>query len=182
MRVTTSGSVILSNAHAKLVGSDSVDYSGATVSTAGDVNGDGLDDVLVGSPSWWGQFPHNKVGTTVELVHSPVTGSFHLANADGVVHDGSWQPVNSAVAGGGDFNGDGLDDIIVGSQDYHRAYLILGPASGYHSYATADVVFSGDYVYNALAISGDCNGDGYDDILLGGYGANKTYLVLGRPN
>ena len=106
-------------------GIDAADYSGRSVSNSGDVNGDGLDDLIVGAygadPNGNSQAGESYVvfgkadGTAVDL--SDVTAG------DGgfVIHGiGERENVGDAISNAGDVNGDGLDDLIFGADNISR--------------------------------------------------------------
>jgi hypothetical protein len=134
------------------------------VSSAGDVNADGFDDVLVGAP------------------HDPHGGNafLFLGSAGGLASNAAWVGTCNQddalygwpVAGAGDVNGDGFDDVIVGSQYFDgegAAFLYLGSSSGLS--ATADWTMksgqTGSLFGRNLSAAGDVNGDGFDDVIIG---------------
>ena len=169
-----------------LIGVDGEDHAGAIVSGAGDVDGDDLNDIIVGAVG-------NSVGAhgTLGFVYvlrgggvlDGFTGSMSLSGSDIIVasteiNDG----FGTAAASAGDVDGDGLDDLILGAfqggeggEDAGAAYLMLGGgvllgAEGTTSPADCDRQFIGDAAGNYLGVSvasaGDVDGDGLDDLLI----------------
>jgi hypothetical protein len=149
-------------------------YFGNCVATAGDVNGDGYSDVIVGAYAYdngqtdeGGAFVY--LGSATGLNSSPSwTGEGNQANAQyGIL-----------VSTAGDVNGDGYSDIIVGARFYDngqtdegRAYLYHGSAGGLSATAnwTAESDQANAYFGNAASTAGDVNGDGYSDVIVGAF-------------
>ncbi len=101
-------------ADAKLVGEEPRDWVGASVSGAGDVDGDGHDDLLVGAPH---QVGGGLRGGAAYLVLGPVTGSRDLGLADAkLLGEESSDYAGVSVSGAGDVDGDGHDDLLVGAR------------------------------------------------------------------
>jgi hypothetical protein len=169
-----------------LFGDQTASYMGASVACAGDVNGDGYSDVLVGAPT---------AGAAYLVLGgpSPVSGSLSDADAKypGPV---SGDSAGWSVAGAGDINGDTYQDMIIGAPDYDAgaAFVVFGGTSltSLKSLADADVEYTGVYAEDAaghsVASAGDVNDDGYDDVLVGanwnddvGTNTGAVYLVLG---
>ena len=190
-----SGTLDLSRADAKFVGEDAFDAAGTAVSPAGDVDGDGYDDILVGAPN------DDDGGTdagAAYLILGPVSGTIDLARADAkFIGEDAFEEAGTSVAAAGDVNGDGFADLLIGAPGDDdggaaagAAYVMFGPVSGRVDLSLADAKFIGedgfDGVGQAVASAGDVNADGYEDILLGvigdddgGSDAGAAYLVLG---
>jgi hypothetical protein len=193
----------LSSADASYWGEDSSDFAGWSVAGAGDVNGDGLDDILIGATGDE-EGGGNNAGQTY-LILGKTSGwamdvSLSQADASFIGEDvGDWS--GNSIDGAGDVNGDGYDDILIGANldeeagaNAGQTYLILGKSSGWVmdvSLSNADASFlgedAGDSSGFSVAICGDVNSDGYDDILIGapgdedgGAGAGQSYLILGK--
>ncbi|MCK6524829.1 hypothetical protein L6R49_25780 [Myxococcota bacterium] len=113
---------------AKLKGEAKSDYAGRCVADAGDTDGDGLGDVLIGAINAYS-------GGAAYLVRGPVEGELSLADADAIfVSETGGANGGCGLAGGGDANGDGLDDLLIGAYTAYgesgAAYLVL---SGGHA-------------------------------------------------
>lgn len=149
------------------------------VSGAGDVNGDGLTDYLVGHPP-----PIS--GEIAVLVLGEASPAAEGAGDARFTIDIDTLTVVSAtsIGGGGDVDGDGLDDMLMGNPHVQLPALEEGfvalfrgttlPAD--RSIADSDALFSGERIGVSVASGGDIDGDGRDDILFGGTAA---HLVLG---
>ncbi len=184
----------LANANATFVGEATYDYAGISVAAAGDMNGDGYGDIVIGADG------HDNVRGKTYLIYgnNSLYGPMNLGAADasfiGVNEvDGS----GNAVAGAGDVNRDGLDDIIIGARSYlgglyrGKAYLVYGNGSLHSntSLTFANASFEGegdnDRAGYSVAGAGDLNRDGFDDILIGSrrsqvaYYSGKMYVVYG---
>ena len=170
--------VSLADAAAKLMGADSGDRAGDSTASAGDLDGDGHRDVVVGAPG----------AETVYVAYGPMVGVIDLTEANATVATSS----GPSVAGVGDADGDGLDDVLVGDPEAEPgyAYLVLGPLAGDYDATTVDVLLQGEATYSragaSVAAAGDVDGDGTADLLIGspylgdgGDGAGAAYLVLG---
>lgn len=175
------------------------DLGGSSVAGVGDVNGDGYGDVLIGSPSN-DSGPGNDGGAAYLVLGGPSGWSLskRLGQTPTVEYFGEAASDNAgiSVAGAGDFNGDGFNDLLVGANlnddsgaDAGAAYVILGsasPAGG--SLGTVGIQYTaeaaGDNAGISVAGAGDVNGDGFSDILIGanlngGSDNGAAYLVLG---
>ncbi len=147
-------------------------YFGYSVSSAGDVNGDGYDDVIVGAYYYDnGQLDEGRAF----VYHGSASGLSTTANWTAESDQGSAK-FGISVSSAGDVNNDGYDDVIVGAYHYSngqldegRAFVYHGSASGLSASAnwTAESdQASTDFGYS-VSSAGDVNGDGYDDVIVG---------------
>ncbi|MFQ5700846.1 MAG: FG-GAP-like repeat-containing protein [Acidobacteriota bacterium] len=165
---------------------------GTSVSFAGDVNRDGFDDVVVGAPGF-----DNGVlaGGAAFAYHGSLSGLGLAAawSADGGIPG---RQFGAAVAGAGDVNRDGFDDVIVGAPQLSAglpgqggAFLFLGSPSGLSLSPTGwNPVggVSGARFGSSVAGAGDVNGDGFSDVVVGApgdaageAGEGLAYVYLG---
>lgn len=170
---------------ATLVGEGAHSWAGNTV-TAGDVNGDGLDDAVVGAPR---DYDFDGI-CAVYFVFSPFSGTLSLADADvRMLAEYGGDRAGGSLATG-DVDGDGNEDVLVGATavaDNGATYLVYGPGSGKSSLAEADAKFSGndgEQAGESVAI-GDVDADGHGDMLIGtqsgysGPGPGHAWLMFG---
>jgi len=147
---------------------------GYSVASAGDVNGDGYDDVIVGAPYYTnGQTNEGRV-----YVYYGSAGGLSPTYGWTAESDRASALFGRSVASAGDVNGDGFDDVIVGAYAYTnektnegRAYLYIGSSSGLSNITawTAESDQTSALFGNSVASAGDVNGDGFDDIIVGAY-------------
>ncbi len=161
------GELSLAQATARLRAPTAGCYAGKSVASAGDVDGDGYGDVLVGGPGW------SAARGACWLLLGPLEGERDLVSADGALYGaGAGDALGMAVAGAGDVDGDGCHDLLVGAMGgAGAAFLVLGPLQGTLAAEDADAVFEGqaegDYAGFSLDAAGDLNGDGSPDLLAG---------------
>jgi hypothetical protein len=148
-----------------------------TQPTAGDVNGDGVVDIMVGEPGG------GETGA-VFFYFGPITsGSLTTADANvAIAGITAGDETGSSNSADGDVNGDGIADALIGSPytdyadtDDGAAYLFYGPISGVTSVKEADVIFygadGGAMLGSDAALDGDVDGDGIDDVGVSAPGA-----------
>jgi hypothetical protein len=170
-----SGEIPLAGILWKMVGESSGDRAGWSVSSAGDVNGDGRADMLIGAN---GSSSGGADSGAAYLVLGPITAGMSLATADATfLGEEAGDNAGQSVAAAGDTNNDGYDDFLIGADKSDRsgegagaAYLILGPISGSRSLASTIALLganAGDNAGYGIAPLGDVDADGSDDILVG---------------
>jgi len=192
----------LADADASFIAEAAGDYAGWSVSGAGDVNGDGYDDFLIGA---YGNGEGADMAGQAYLILGKSSGwamDTSLAYSDAsFIGEGDNNYAGISVSGAGDVNGDGYDDFLIGAhanseggQYAGQTYLILGKSSGWAmdtSLADSDASFigeaAGDYAGLSVSGAGDVNDDGYDDFVIGApYNdeaedkAGQAYLILGK--
>jgi cadherin-like protein/thrombospondin type 3 repeat protein/FG-GAP repeat protein len=198
-----------------LNGIDPDDQSGYSVSSAGDVNGDGFDDILISAIS---ADPNgiNNAGETYVIFgkSTQFVAEFELSNllsgngSEGFVING-YSRSGSSVANAGDINNDGYDDLLIGARTaggnwVGETYVVFGKPSFLAEFdinslresqggnGSAGFIirghwsngFSGDSVAGA----GDINGDGFEDIIIGAFNASphgrnasgEAYVLFGK--
>ena len=195
----------------KIIGEAAHDYSGSSVSRAGDVNGDGFDDLLIGAPG-----ANGKSGTSAGATYvifgkaHEFAAAFDLSGLNGangfkIVGNAAYDYSGSAVSAAGDVNGDGIDDLLIGAYGVDSngnssgtTYVVFGKKGGFPVTLNARALngnngfaiigeTSGDSAGASVRGAGDVNGDGFDDLLIGAYGADDNgnysgaaYVVFGK--
>ena len=187
----------------KLSGAAAGDHSGFSVASAGDVNGDGFADLIVGAGS---ADPHGSASGASYVVFGKASG--FAANIDLSTLDGTTgfklsgaaagDQSGRSVASAGDVNGDGFADLIVGASgadphgiDSGASYVVFGQASGFAAnidLSTLDGTTgfklsgaaAGDYSGGSVASAGDVNGDGFADLIVGAYSADPNGSAFRR--
>ncbi|MFI5171645.1 MAG: T9SS type A sorting domain-containing protein [Chitinophagales bacterium] len=156
-------------------GAEDTSFYAVNLSTAGDLNGDGYDDVVIGAP----RFDANGIYQSGKL-------HVHYGSPTGLTEDIGWIGTGTQyderwafnVNEGGDINKDGYGDLLVGAKYFDngdlsnagKAELFLGGPKGPQRIPTWTFkgLDSTDVVGTNICNAGDLNGDGYDDIAVSG--------------
>jgi len=190
-----------------ITGNTASDSLGHSVSTAGDIDNDGYDDIIVGAyaensnqGAAYVIYGGEKVTVTNFALGTqtldPQTTGFKITGNSGSEYFGY------SVSTAGDINNDGYDDIIIGAPTKNAnigaAYVIYGGekssmanidlSTALNPHTTGFMITgnaAGDYFGWALSTAGDINNDGYDDIIIGAHQKNgyqgAAYVIYGRP-
>jgi hypothetical protein len=200
----------------RIVGDSSYGLLGSYVSTAGDFDGDGLKDIVIAVVTNTIHSRYNA-GAVYVMFGSAQLGAGGMidmfsfqSGSDGfrIIGAADTDEFGGTVAGGGDINGDGYDDVLAGSRRHNpggrseagAVWVIFGRPKG-STFADIDLASlptglgikiigadASNWLYTT-AIVGDMNGDGFDDIVLGaqlnsgnGYQAGRAYVLLGKSS
>lgn len=171
-----SGERDVADADATLLGEEDFDYAGYAVAAAGNTDGDAFADILVGAPG-------DITGWTY-LLNGPLSGTWSLPDAPvafrGTATEGG---AGTIVASAGDRNGDGLDDVLIGTNGHAgTVFLVNGPFDGIVDLWDADASVELPYLTSA-ANAGDVDADGLPDLVVGdaskdGSGWGDGYVCL----
>ncbi len=170
------------------------DFSGRAVAPAGDVNGDGIDDIIIGArrADPGGRFDAGSSFVVFGRPDSQLSANFQLEDLDGTNGfriDGfeSGSRSGESVASAGDVNGDGTDDIVIGAPGDRvsspgNCYVVFGRNVSVGQTFPASITLdsldgsngfringfrSSSRAGESVAPIGDVNGDGIDDVILG---------------
>jgi hypothetical protein len=191
-----------------ITGINNQEFTGSSVSSAGDINNDGYDDMIIGAPN----YPSGKhVGRAYVIYGGPTSNLINinltsLTSSQGFTITGinNQEFTGSSVSSAGDINNDGYDDMIIGAEDYPsgsgvgRAYVIYGgPTSNLININLTSLTSSQgftitginnqEFTGSSVSSAGDINNDGYDDMIVGAFGyasgseVGRAYVIYGGP-
>ncbi len=183
------------------------DRLGISVSSAGDFNGDGTDDLIIGAN---GRNSYSGASYVIFGEDQGFPSSLDLSdldNNDGFVINGLIEGdlFGTSVSSAGDVNGDDFDDVIIGAseadtngnQDTGASYVIFGSNDSFNQFDLASLDGSNGFAINgveeldrtgfSVSSAGDFNGDGFDDLMIGAdfaavgdrSNAGATYILFG---
>ncbi len=179
----------------RIQGTEEGDKIGSAVGDAGDIDGDGKSDLIVGAPGAGGAGTRSG---RVYLVLDELRGAIGAADADALLDgEAEGDQAGAAVSGAGDQDGDGYAEILVGAQgdddngaDAGAVYVVSGASRGSASLGATTTKLlgreAGSYAGYSVALAGDVNADGAPDVLVGapydgagGEAAGAAFVVYG---
>ena len=190
----------------RIIGVAFEDHSAVSVSGAGDVNGDGLDDLIVGAHYADAGGVNSGASYVVFGKNTGYAPNFDLSTLNGtngfrISGAAANEELGTSVSGAGDVNDDGFDDIIIGapkSANIGAAYIVFGKGGGFvpdlnvvqldgsNGFKLSGVTLN-DQAAWSVSEAGDINQDGFDDVIIGAPSADPngnlsgtSYVVFGR--
>jgi hypothetical protein len=184
-------------------------FTGRSAKAAGDINGDGIDDVVIGANNASNSNIGNPRSGRAYVVFGSSAGfatPLQLANLNGTLGfaingEFAGDQAGVAVSGAGDINGDGLDDLIIGASGADprgeasgQSYVVFGRDTGFAAVLNLSSLDgstgfalageAGHFSGSSVSAAGDINGDGVDDLLVGAPGAGpersgRSHVVFG---
>ncbi|MCC7541586.1 MAG: VCBS repeat-containing protein [Deltaproteobacteria bacterium] len=157
---------ISTTAAVTLVAPPGITGFGNTSAAAGDVNGDGYPDVIVGAE-------------LIDAAYVFAGGPGGLgADPIATLHSGASTRLDGAVSGGGDVNRDGYADLVASASASGEAGLYLGGSPGVPSAPSIDLLTGAAPSFASVLVAGDTDGDGFDDVIVVGFGAMTPHLYV----
>lgn len=183
---------------ATLIGLSPADWAGFSLDAAGDVNADGITDLVIGA---FGASDLKGESYVVFGRQGALPANFQLGNLNGtngftIEGIAAFDGVGATVAGPGDVNADGIDDLLIGSSyNLCHGYIVYGSDTGFPARlnvadldgSNGSVLIAPQAVSSGLVVTavGDLNADVANDILVGNSAtqpAGAAYVVFGLPD
>ncbi|MGM3306655.1 DUF4114 domain-containing protein [Anabaena sp. WFMT] len=186
------------------------DYSGLSVSSAGDINNDGIDDLIIGAPQAIPNGTNSGQAYIVFGKNGSFDASFDLNSLDGsngfIINGQEGDKLGFSVSSAGDINNDGIDDLIIGAHDADpnsitnagQSYVVFGKNGNFDPIfdlstlnGTNGFSINGitEFDNSGWSVSGvgDISGDGIDDLIVSannadpnGESSGQSYVVFGK--
>ena len=186
---------------AQFSGGAAGDLAGQSVASAGDVDGDGLDDFIIGAPDSNGTaggayVVFGRFGFDPEVSLAGLTDDQGFA----LVGENAGDRAGVSVGSAGDFNGDGIDDLLIGAEaadtNDGRFYVVFGKASGFGTSVALSSLGDGSGLIiertepdarlgRSVGRAGDFNADGFDDLIVGAptsFTFGDAFIYYGSAN
>jgi len=147
-------------------GTQSGQNLGQSVSNAGDINGDGFDDIIAGA-HFYSESGKLNLGKVL-VFYGNISGLSNVPDWT-MVGESNNAMLGFSVSEAGDINRDGYSDVLIGAPGASKAYLYYGSATGLSTLPRrvfADAP-AGSYFGNPVSLGGDLNNDTYPDVLIG---------------
>jgi len=163
-------------------GGKALDQMGAAVACAGDVNGDGYSDFIIGAPGY--ENGQNSEGAAFLYYGTP--GTINPEPDLLLETNEAGAAFGTSVSGAGDVNGDGYADVIVGAPGRNLTgggvYIFYGAATGLHPVAdwSKGLNTAGVKIGAVVSAAGDVNGDGFGDVIAGTGNYSAVYAFYGN--
>lgn len=170
--------------------------TGLSLSAAGDINGDGRADILIGAYSVDGQAGRSYI--VYGKANSNTVALKNLGSAGITIIGEAGALTGLAVSAGGDINGDGLPDVIIGTVQGGRTYVVFGQTASAPVNLASIAAGNGGYLIDGLgtawaaaqkvSYAGDVNGDGLADLIIGNAAMGsmgtegQSYVVFGKAS
>ncbi len=185
-----------------VVGGDNLtdtDRIGSSVAS-GDIDGDGYDDLIIGAPLSGDNYGYYGDAHVVFGFNDTTTDTLELSSLDGttgfVLRGHIYEGFSGNAVASGDINGDGYDEVIIGAPNdsgiNSEAYVVFGKSTAFASSielssldgSTGFTFGTGpiDTFYGNAVSSGDVNGDGYDDLIIGAQKAEHPNPTHGNAS